>query len=131
MSIISKSEISSKAWILYDSDCALCTRYIKRIESPFKRLGFGIAPLKTDWVARKLVHRKRGRPDEMVVITFNGQALGGADAIIYLAKFTWWAWPLSVLSKVPGIRYALSQLYSILARSRHCVSSSTADYCKN
>ena len=51
-----------------------------------------------------IVQLKPGAPlEEMRVLTHNGEDLGGADAVIFLARQIWWAWPFYALAHIPGI----------------------------
>jgi hypothetical protein len=57
----------------------------------------------------------------MRLLLANGRELGGADALIELARRIRWAWPLPVLAVVPGITPALRLAYGWVARHRHCL----------
>ena len=41
---------------------------------------------------------------EMRVATGDGNIYGGAEAIVYLARQIWWAWPLYAAAKLPRAR---------------------------
>ena len=56
----------------------------------------------------------------MRVITVDGQSFSGADALIFLARRIWWAWPLAVVALIPGVRSLLRRAYGYYA-SRRCV----------
>lgn len=59
-------------------------------------------------------------PDEMKVVTAAGDVLGGADAVVHLARQIWWAWPLWLVSYVPGMVPVLRWGYRQVAQRRHC-----------
>ena len=58
----------------------------------------------------------------MRVITESNQVLGGADAILYLLRLTWWTWPLYAVSFLPGMKPLFRALYRFIAARRNCIS---------
>jgi hypothetical protein len=84
-----------------------------------KRSGFRIAPLQTPWVARRLGNSVI---DEMKVLTREGETVGGADALIYLAGLNWWSWPVWAAGKIPVLRRLFRRGYRWFAARRSCVS---------
>lgn len=60
----------------------------------------------------------------MRLLLANGESLGGADAIIEIARQIWWGWPLFLFAHVPGARSGLRAVYRVLARNRHCFNGS-------
>jgi predicted DCC family thiol-disulfide oxidoreductase YuxK len=58
----------------------------------------------------------------MRVATANGNVYGGAEAIVFLARQIWWAWPLYAAAKLPGIPRLLETCYRWFADHRTCVS---------
>jgi predicted DCC family thiol-disulfide oxidoreductase YuxK len=57
-----------------------------------------------------------------MVVAASGDVLGGATAVVYLARQVWWTWPLWAVSRVPGVMRLLDRAYRRIARRRHCVS---------
>ncbi len=57
---------------------------------------------------------------EMRALTPDGRVFGGGDAVIWLAKGIWWAWPLYALAQLPGMRAALRAAYRWVAARRSC-----------
>ena len=125
---------NNKEWVFYDGNCALCRDWAHRLEGGLQQQGVGIAPLQTEWAAKFIVpvnNRSADRlplreqafraPEEMKVLTSNGALLGGADALIYLAKYFWWGWGVRLAAQVPGVRFALRRAYAWLAKNRHCI----------
>jgi hypothetical protein len=61
-------------------------------------------------------------PAEMRVLLANGDAPGGADAILEIARRIWWAWPLFIFAKLPGVKPMLRAVYLIIAANRNCTN---------
>jgi hypothetical protein len=57
---------------------------------------------------------------EMRFLTKAGGVFGGAEAVVQIARRTWWGWPLFALSRVPGVMRALRCLYRWIAGRRNC-----------
>jgi hypothetical protein len=41
--------------------------------------------------------------------------------VVEIARHIWWAWPLWLLSRVPGARPVLCAIYRVIAANRHCI----------
>jgi hypothetical protein len=98
----------------------MCRRWIERTRAPLARRGFGFAPQQEPWVQTRLGLRDGRILDEMKVQTATGELLGGADAVLHLATFIWWARPLNLLARMPGGRALLRRLYNYFAKKRGC-----------
>ncbi len=107
-------------WILYDADCRSCTASARTFERLFRRRGFYFIPLQTPWVQERLGLKPNAPFEEMHVLTRDGHDLGGADALIFLARQIWWAWPFYVLSHLPGARPFADRTYRWIAAHRGC-----------
>jgi len=57
---------------------------------------------------------------EIHVLTNDGQDIAGADAVIFLARQIWWAWPVVALAKLPGMHRLLDRSYRWMAAHRGC-----------
>ena len=66
----------------------------------FRRRGFLFLPLQTEWVMQQLSLEPGAPLEEMHVSTNEGQDIAGADAVIFLARQIWWAWPVVALPKM-------------------------------
>jgi predicted DCC family thiol-disulfide oxidoreductase YuxK len=113
-----------RGWILYDADCALCRRWVRRFERTLTLRGFDLAPLQSSWVLECLDVPEHELLARMRVLTRDGRDLAGADAMIFVARTIWWAWPLYAASLLPGGRLWLGLIYDWVARHRHCAGGS-------
>jgi predicted DCC family thiol-disulfide oxidoreductase YuxK len=114
----------AKGWVLFDGDCSLCTASARFFSHTLSRHGFTFAPLQTAWVRRRLNLPEGEPPKEMRLLLANGDAPGGADAILEIARRIWWGWPLFIFAKLPGIKPMLRALYRAIAANRYCASGS-------
>jgi predicted DCC family thiol-disulfide oxidoreductase YuxK len=101
-------------WVLYDGECSLCTRWARRFDRTLRHHGFALATLQS---------KRAGNFDlsEMRVVTPDGRAFGGADAVIEIARRIWWACPLFALAQIPGVMPLFRAVYRWLAANRHCI----------
>lgn len=113
-----------RGWVLYDADCSLCTAFVWRLAGLLEPRGFHLAPLQAPWVARRLA--LPNLLEEMRVLTREGQQFGGADALVYLARQVWWAWPFYALSRLPGAMTLARQGYCWFSERRHGIGGSCA-----
>ena len=111
---------SFRGWILYDGDCRSCTASARRFDRIFRCRGFLFLPLQTNW-AMKRIGLEPGMPlEEMRVLTNAGRDIGGADAVIFLARQIWWACPFAALARLPGMHKLLDRVYRWIAARRGC-----------
>jgi alginate O-acetyltransferase complex protein AlgI len=113
-------EKSFRGWILYDGACVACTHSAQRFDRIFRRRGFVFLPLQTNWVMKRLELEPGAPLEEMRVLTADGRDIGGAEAVIFLARQSWWAWPFAALARLPGLHKFLDQGYRWIAAHRGC-----------
>ena len=107
-------------WILYDRACPSCTASARRFDRIFRRRGFLFLPLQTSWVMKRLDLEPGAPVEEMRVLTADGRDIGGADAMIFLARQIWWARPFAALAQLPGMHKLLDRRYRWIAAHRGC-----------
>ena len=117
---------SGKRWVLFDGDCPWCINMVRKLEGTLLRRGFGLAPLQAPWVRAHLGLKPEDLFAEMKVLTDDGSALGGGDAVAYLAGEIWWAWPLYLATKLPYGMPILRGAYRRLAARRTCTNGACA-----
>jgi predicted DCC family thiol-disulfide oxidoreductase YuxK len=108
-------------WILYDGDCAFCRGWVARGYRILRRRGFKFATLQSPWVSTRFAIDSDTLMQEMRLILSDGKRLGGADALLEIARRIWWMSPFYHLSGLPGVKAAMRTAYRCLARNRHCL----------
>ena len=117
-------------WVVYDGACGVCSRLARRFRRLLERRGFALVPLQAPWMSSRL-RFSYGIPlenllDEMRVLTADGRALAGGDAVLFLAGRIWWARPLAAVASLPPFRALLHRAYRWFAANRHRFSSACA-----
>jgi predicted DCC family thiol-disulfide oxidoreductase YuxK len=112
---------NQRGWVFFDGACRFCSALARRWSRVLNRHGFGLAPLQAPWVRETLRLAGAQLLSEMRLLTKQGVAYGGADALLQLARQIWWARPFYWISRVPGITPVLRKAYAWVARHRHCV----------
>jgi predicted DCC family thiol-disulfide oxidoreductase YuxK len=121
-----KGRRASSGWVFFDGSCPFCTSMVRRFAPVLKPRGYGFAPLQDPRVQELLALPPEQLLLEMRVLTPAGQVLGGADAVVFLAREIWWAWPLFVIAHLPGMRPLLHVGYRWIAARRSCSSGACA-----
>jgi predicted DCC family thiol-disulfide oxidoreductase YuxK len=116
----------ARGWVFFDADCRFCTMWARRFSRILDARGYGLAPLQSPRVRALLNLPKSELLRELRVLTDEGALLGGADAVIYLSRRIWWAWPLYVLAQLPGMNALLDAAYRRVAAHRTCVRGACA-----
>ena len=124
-SVLTETTVDSDAapaagWIFYDDQCRSCSNLARRFGSVLARRGFVFEPLQAPWVPRALRLSSADALAEMRVLTRAGRILGGADAVVFLARQVWWMSPLSWIAQLPGGPSFLQSFYRWLAARRRC-----------
>ncbi len=109
--------------MFYDADCAFCTGWAGRAQDLLARRGYHLAPLQADWVRLRLGLKDDAPLLEMKLLTADGRILGGADAVVHIARSVWWARSVFVLAEIPGLKSILQIIYRWVARNRHCLGN--------
>ncbi len=109
-------------WVLYDSSCGFCARWIPFWSTTLRRRGFAIAPLQSPWVQQQL-----GVPvDELLkdlrLLLADGRQVCGADVYRYVMKRIWWAYPFYLLAIAPGLWRVFDWSYRTFANNRYRIS---------
>ncbi|HWQ03224.1 MAG TPA: DCC1-like thiol-disulfide oxidoreductase family protein [Candidatus Nitrosotenuis sp.] len=110
-----------RGWLLYDRDCAFCSRWARSLEPILLARGFHVAALQDDWVSSALGISQAELLRALRLWTPEGKTYLGADAVMQLARFIFWAKPITWLSGIPGAMRMLRALYARIAARRHCL----------
>ena len=119
-----KGRHAPRGWLFFDRDCNVCTSLARRFRRPLETRGFGLAALQDARVQSLLALPPEDLLREMRVATADGKIYGGAEAIVFLARQIWWAWPLYAAAKLPGVPRVLDACYRWFADHRTCASGS-------
>jgi len=108
-------DVERRDTIFFDGACGMCSTSAKRLQRIVAPRGFALQAFQADPSFQEV-------PDEMKLRTRDGTIFGGADAIVYVARRIWWAWPLWAVSLVPGMMRVLRFVYRIVAKNRYRIS---------
>ncbi|MEW6159995.1 MAG: DUF393 domain-containing protein, partial [Verrucomicrobiota bacterium] len=122
---VSDAENAGGGWIFYDDDCPRCRALARLSRNRLLDRGFHFAPLQEDWV-RQVLGPTASKPTEMKLLTGSGLVLGGADALVRLAREIWFLRPFTALTLLPGMLPLLRGLYRRFAANRSCANGSCA-----
>lgn len=111
---------SPRAGVFYDADCPLCVRLAERFRGWLRWQQVDLLPLQTGDASARLQIAPDNLLKEMRFLTEAGEVFGGAEAVVQIARRTWWGWPLFALSRVPGVLPVLRWLYRWIAERRNC-----------
>jgi predicted DCC family thiol-disulfide oxidoreductase YuxK len=115
-----KGRHAARGWVCFDRDCSVCASLACRFRLPLEKRGFGLAALQDPRVQALLALPPQELLREMRVATGDGEIYGGAEAIVFLARQIWWAWPLFALARLPGASRILTACYRWFADRRTC-----------
>lgn len=114
------SHAGTRGWIFYDGECAICWRGVEFWRGAMERRGFEFEALQAPWVRKMLGLDERELLREMRLMLADGRTLGGADAILELARQVWWARPLVWLARAPYAMRLMRSAYRGIAARRKC-----------
>jgi predicted DCC family thiol-disulfide oxidoreductase YuxK len=110
----------ARGWLFFDGECGFCTGTAKWLMGSLKRRGFAVAPLQDPRVASLLGLS----PEELLrairFVLSDGSHYVGADAVLATARELWWARPLVLFAKLPGMMSLMRTGYQCVARRRRC-----------
>ena len=111
-----------EGWILYDSGCGFCFRWVHFWKKVLERRGFALKDLASASADGILQVSQKNLLDDIRVMTRTGQLESGADAYLYVARRIWWAWPLYAIFRLPGCNWMLWWGYRWFNRNRYRIS---------
>ena len=113
-----KGRHAARGWVFFDRECSVCTSLARRFRRTLETRGFGLATLQDPRVRALLDLPSEDLLREMRVATGDGKIYGGAEAIVFLSRQIWWAWPLYAAAKLPGVLRILETCYRWFADHR-------------
>jgi predicted DCC family thiol-disulfide oxidoreductase YuxK len=127
-----------RAVIFYDAACGLCDASVRRWQRVLLARGFKFQPMQSLEGARQMcalsgqlptefptelpTEFPTELPGEMKLLTSAGTLIGGVDAIAYIARHIWWAFPVHLLLVITPTRTWAQAGYRWLAPRRHRIS---------
>ena len=114
---------STAGWVLYDETCGVCSRWVPFWAPTLARLGLTVTPQQAPWVVARLGLSPDAVLRDIVLLFNDGRQLAGADVYRYVMRNIWWAYPLYLLSIVPGLRQLFDLGYRVFADNRLRISS--------
>lgn len=120
------TEYKLNGWVLYDADCRWCVAGARRFRHLLALRRLELLPLQTPWVKARLGLPDEQLLEEMRLLRPDGKHVGGADAVLEIGRYFWWAWPLRQIGRIPVVTRILRACYRWIARNRNCASGSCA-----
>ena len=93
--------MTTKGWVLYDSTCGVCSRWVPFWSRTLARIGLEIAPLQAEWVRERTGMSAEQLLQDVRVLLKDGTLYSGAEAYLYCMKRIWWAWPCYAVLRLP------------------------------
>jgi len=121
-----KGRRALRGWVFFDRECSACTALERRFRRTLESRGFGLAALQDPRAESLLALPPAELLREMRVAAGDGKVYGGAEAVVFLARQIWWAWPLYAAAKLPGVPRLLDAGYRWFAVHRTCASGACA-----
>ena len=114
--------VPKQGWLLYDDSCGFCTGAMGFGKPLLLKLGYDFAPLQSDWVRDHFKMSKSELLNDVRLLLPDGTNLAGAYVYRHIMKGIWWAYPVYLLSCMPGFRQLLDLSYRVIASNRQLVS---------
>ena len=109
-------------WVLYDSGCGFCFRWVHFWEKVMERRGLALKDLQSSRDDGTLKIPQQKLLDDILVLSGDGKLESGADAYLFVARRIWWAWPFYAIFRIPGFNWLLWQGYRWFNRNRYRIS---------
>src|SRR5437899_7940581 len=113
------THVGTAGWIYYDHDCHLCREGARRLQKILASRRFQLRTLQSPGAPRELGLSGSALLREVRLLLADGRNLGGADALLEVARRIWWAFPIWILSLLPGVRPLMRASYRVVAANRH------------
>jgi hypothetical protein len=102
----------------------VCSRWVRSWGPALQRRGLAIAPLQSAWVQERTGIPPADLLSDIRLLQPSGLLLSGAEVYRDIMRRIWWAYPLYLLSKVPGLDQLFDWAYRTFARHRARISAS-------
>ena len=113
----------ARGWLFFDAECEFCTSIARGLIGPMDRRGLAVAPIQDPRVGALLGLSREELLSALRFLSDDGTLYCGADAVFAVAREIWWTRPLSWLSGLPGLRFAMRAGYRWIAQHRSCLAA--------
>lgn len=113
-----QNEIPGRGWVLYDDSCGFCRTWVPFWAPTLRKRGYVIAPLQCEWAGRRLGLSREIMATDLRLLLVDGSQVQGSDVYRHVMRRIWWAYPLFLLSCVPGLRSLFDLAYRTFATQR-------------
>jgi predicted DCC family thiol-disulfide oxidoreductase YuxK len=110
-------------WVLYDSSCGACSRWVPFWAPTLRRIRLGVASLQAPWVGEKLSLPTDELLADIRILFDDGRQVAGPDVYRYVMRRVWWALPFYLFAAAPGTRRVFDAAYRTFAKHRHQISA--------
>lgn len=86
------------------------------------RHGYGVDTLQAPWVAQGVGMNVDELLSDIRLIRPNGALISGADVYLDVMRKVWWAYPIYIVCRLPGLNAIFRNAYRSFARNRYCIS---------
>ena len=107
-----------RGWVLYDASCGFCRRWAPSWSGYIRRHGYELAPLQDESLQRRFGLRESELLARMTLVLEDGRQIRGADVYRHFLKLSWVAYPVYLLTLLPGLRQLFDWGYRVFARNR-------------
>jgi predicted DCC family thiol-disulfide oxidoreductase YuxK len=131
-SLPSPADLPAAEVVIYDGECQFCTRQVARLARWDGKGRLAFLSLHDTLVAERypdLTHERL--MDEMVLVTRDGQRLGGAAAFRYLTRRLPRLWILAPLMHIPFSLPLWQWCYRQVAKRRYRWNKARGNECTN
>jgi len=112
-----------RGWVLYDGACGFCSAWVPRLGPILEKRGFASVPLQEPWVSERVQLSEEELMRDLQLLLPDGALRSGSDAYRYVMRRIWWAWPLWLVSLLPGARWLFDRSYRAFADRRYRISA--------
>lgn len=105
--------------LLYDGDCALCTRAVSRLRRWTAPGAVEFVSFRSSGVLDRFPRVSAAACEQaMQLILPDGRVISGAEGGFRILATRWWLRPLLWVYLVPGVRQTIDAAYRVIARNR-------------
>ncbi len=114
----SKTARAGAGWLFYDRRCPLCRRFSRWLRPALLRREFYMEPLQSGWVQSLLDLEPAEALSSLRLLLPDRTVLTGTEAGLYLARRIWWARPMTMVARIPGVLAALHRMHERVGHHR-------------